>query len=131
MKVRISLCVVCVALTGLLLAADPPNKEAAPVDVNGDGAYAKVELKGRLSVSKSPDAKPPYQVLLNVRNDDYLLDFSERKDLQGEGFEKLNGRTVMVTGNLELNSPRGRVGRGANVLVSSVRVDVAWLEPRR
>jgi uncharacterized protein (DUF736 family) len=132
MKVQVGLCVVCVGLAGLLLAADPPNKEAERVDVNGEGAYAKVELKGRLVVTKAsdPDRAPYFRLL--VRNDYYDLDLSQRKELQGDGLDKLDGRTVIVTGSLDINpQERGTGRRNPEVLVSTVRVDVAWLTPGR
>jgi hypothetical protein len=102
-----------------LQEADAP-KDEKPVDPNGDGAYAKVELKGRLFAA-APGAFSATNAMLVVRDDEYALDLSQKKELQaeleGEGLRKLEGRTVVVTGTLSL--PHQKMAR---VLVSSFRV---------
>lgn len=102
------------AVVGLLLAADAPNKDDKPVPPNGDGAYAKVELKGR-----SAEAQLPERVVLLVGNDEYELDFSQLKEPHGEALRKLMGETALVTGRLRL--PSNKTER-VRVLVSAFRV---------
>jgi hypothetical protein len=119
MKVRVCLCIVFVALAGFLLAADPPNKDRGAKSA-GEETYAKVELKGQLSLQGRPGGSGPS---LSVQRDQYDLDLSLQKELQGDGLRKLDNSIIIVTGTLEVH-PLGERGL-PRVLVSSVRVDAS------
>jgi hypothetical protein len=98
---------------GLLLAADCPSQDKAPPPPKEEQEYAKVELKGQLSVMP-PGGCP----VIYVQNDKYELDLRQQKDLQGEALRKLDGEIVIVTGTLQLPTKYDR----ARVLVSSLRL---------
>lgn len=117
---------VCLVLTGLSLAAaglslgaDPPKGSDAPAAdkqaARGElRYYAKVELKGQFSAKEG---------VLSVDRDEYELDLSRLKEHQQEAVRKLDGETIVVTGDLRFPYPPPRDGRGKpRVLVSSVSI---------
>jgi hypothetical protein len=110
-----------VPMFGLFLAADVPTAEAAPPE---EASYAKVELKGTLLQEARVGGKVnSFVTFVEVRNDEYELDLSKVKEpLQQSDLEKLAGRTVLVTGTLDLKpSPESRSRSRPRVLVSTIK----------
>jgi hypothetical protein len=116
---------VCLLLAGLALAAaglslgDPP-KGRTPTDDKPWSRrtlyYARVELKGQLSATEG-------SLRLSVAEDEFQLDLSRLKEHQREAVRKLDGETIIVTGDLSFSPPPLRGGRGKpRVLVSSVTI---------
>jgi hypothetical protein len=106
-----------VAAFGLCLAVDSPLPGEMPTQENkkvekAESEYAKVEMKGQLSETGN-------QPSLEIMGVLFRLDPKNGpKEFQGEGWRKLVGKTVIVTGALRmLSSDLGRI-----VQVESIRI---------
>jgi hypothetical protein len=101
MKVRVGLCVLCLALAGLLLAADPPNGGGGkpPKD---EPFYAKVDIQGAL-ITVHERWEPMFIVISNRPQQVKLpLIVDKLEGRKDEKFGKSNGQIVRVKGILEL-----------------------------
>lgn len=103
------------AVVGLLLGASSWGQDKGHKPAPEEREYAKVELKGPLS------ANPPFSQhpVMYIRGHLYELDLSRQKELQGDGWRKLEGKTVIVTGALILPTKSMKMPR---VEVSSLRL---------
>jgi hypothetical protein len=80
-----------------------------------EDSYAKVEVKGKFAIEPAGLERMPYQV--HVGQDTYGLDFREKVD-QAK-LKKLNGKTVIIKGALDLDTMH-RYGRRPIIVVSSI-----------
>jgi hypothetical protein len=130
MKVRIGLyvtCLVCVALAGLLLRADPPKGEGAKPSPDPI-LYAKAEVRGEL-VSKHEDWEPMCIVLANRPKEAKLpLIVSHLERWTKERFEKAHGKPVRVSGTLEPKTFETKTGGKEDhlALVAKTMDVVVW-----
>jgi hypothetical protein len=109
MKVRVGLCVVFVALAGLLLAADPPKGDGAkpPPDPT---IYAKAEVRGEL-ISMREAWEPMYIVIANRPKEAKLpLIVSDLPRWSNERYGKAHGKPVRVSGSLEVKPIETKTG---------------------
>jgi hypothetical protein len=126
-KVRIGLCVACVALAGLLLRADPPKGEGGKPSPD-PVIYAKAEVRGEL-VGKHEDWEPMYIIVASRPKAAKLpLIVSELQRWSKERFEKMHGKPVRVSGILERKTFGTKTGGKEDhlALVAKTMDSVVW-----
>jgi hypothetical protein len=99
------------AAIGFFLVAGSPGKGDEPAPPKEESEYAKVELKGQFEEGAT----------VTVASGRFRLDLTGGpKEFQGEGWRKLLGETVIVTGTLRFLPPQK--GQVLRVEVTSIRV---------
>jgi hypothetical protein len=106
---------------GLLLAGDAPMRGAPAPAAKAEKEYAKVELKGVLTIVTGRTYQGP---ILRVGQDEYILDLSQQRQLQGKALDKLGGKCVILSGTLHFPTP-DELAQHPRVRVSALRVEEA------